>query len=178
MQFQVPQFIETEDKVVGPLSLRQFMYVGVSIGISSLLLFVAELWLWAILSVPIVGAGIGLAFMKVNGRPVAIYIKSLLQSIWAPSVYVFRPESQNKEVPLPKKAPKPVTTKEPSHPTKPDFEGIKVLWQKMNTSKNAIPKREKALPAQGQSFSQFKERFESVRQVTGEGETAKRVDYR
>ena len=28
MQYQVPQFIETEDKVVGPFSLRQFAYVG------------------------------------------------------------------------------------------------------------------------------------------------------
>ena len=28
MQFQVPQFIETEDKVVGPLTLRQFMYIA------------------------------------------------------------------------------------------------------------------------------------------------------
>ena len=48
----------------------------------------------------------------------------------------------------------------------------------MNTSKTAIPKRELALPIQSQSFSQFKEKFEAVRQITGEKEIAKRVDYR
>jgi len=28
MQFQVPQFIEIEDKIFGPLTLKQFLYFG------------------------------------------------------------------------------------------------------------------------------------------------------
>ncbi len=178
MQFQVPQFIETEDKVVGPLSLRQFAYIGTTVGISAILLFVSELWFWAIMSIPIIGAGGVLAFGKVNGRPISIFIKALFQSIWAPSVYIFRPKEQAKPIPLGK-----IKTVEPKPPKgsslpKPDFKGIKNLWQQINTSKNAIPKREKALPARAQSFSQFKERFEAVRQITGEREVARRIDYR
>lgn len=34
MQFQVPQYIEVEDKIVGPLSLKQFTYIAGAGGIS------------------------------------------------------------------------------------------------------------------------------------------------
>ena len=175
MQFQVPQFIDTEDKIVGPLSLRQFAYVGTAAAISGALLFVMQPWLWAIISVPLLGVGGMLAFGRVNGRPISVYIRSLFQSIWAPSVYVFR---SGAEITIPTKP-----TKLPSVPklgkfAKPDLAGIKNLWMQMNTSKTAIPKRELALPIQSQSFSQLKEKFEAVRQITGEKEIAKRVDYR
>ena len=181
IQFQVPQFIETEDKVVGPLSLRQFGYIGASAAISGILLFLLRFGAWILVSTPILGIGAALAFVKVNGRPVTIYIKALFSNIWSPSVYVFRPEGTTKEQIVETPAPKPTkqTKKEPSQFAihKPEA-GIKDLWQKMNTSKKAIPQREKALPAQNQSFSQFKEKFESVRELTGERETARRVDYR
>ncbi|MEX2054102.1 MAG: PrgI family protein [Candidatus Colwellbacteria bacterium] len=177
MQFQVPQFIETEDKVVGPLSLRQFAYIGVAAGISSLLLFVIELWLWVLISFPIFGVGALMAFGKVNGRPISMFIKSLFQSIWAPSVYIFSPKEAD-----PQELPKIIQTQQAPRVArevpKPDFQGIKNLWEKINTSKTAIPKREKSLPSQSQSFAQFKERFEAVREVTGEREVAKRIDYR
>lgn len=180
MQFQVPQFIETEDKIVGPLSLRQFTYLGISLGISALLLFVSELWFWMLLSIPIVAMGGILAFAKVNGRPISIYLRALFQSIWAPSVYVFRPKEQAHPIALNriKSAPQPKANKINLSIPRPDLGGIKDLWQQLNTSKNAIPKREKAIPAQAQSFSQFREKFEAVRQITGEREVAKRVDYR
>lgn len=179
MQFQVPQFIETEDKIVGPLSLRQFGYLGTAAGISAVLFFVLQTWLWAVISVPVLGAGLALAFAKVNGRPISAYVRALFQSIWSPSVYVFRPEG-----PVPSartiktvKAPAPKPKKASALPA-PDLEGIKNLWMRINTSKTAIPKRERPLPAQEQSFSKLREKFEAVRQITGERETARRVDYR
>ena len=48
MQFQVPQFIETEDKIVGPLTLRQFLYIGAAGLLSFLLFFVLKIWFWFI----------------------------------------------------------------------------------------------------------------------------------
>ena len=175
MQFQVPQFIETEDKVIGPLSIRQFAYIGAAAGIAGALMFVVELWMWTIIAIPILGVSGVLAFGKVNGRPISIYLRSLFQSIWAPSIYVFRPEANTTP---PAKPTKVLPASPVSYLPKPDLSGIKNLWVQMNTSKTAIPKRERALPAQNQSFSQFKEKFEAVRQVTGEKEVAKRVDYR
>ena len=175
IQFQVPQFIETEDKVIGPLTLRQFGYIGSFAGVTALLLFILEFWLWIIIASILLGIGAGLAFGKVNGRPISIYVKALLRSIWAPNVYVFKQKDEAEE-----KAPTPTLKIRKVKPQAPKVEqpGIKELWQKINTTKKAIPRREAALPVQAQSFSQFKDRFEAVRQLTGEREVAKRVDYR
>ena len=50
MQFQVPQFTEAEDKIVGPLTLRQFIYIAAAGGVSVMLYFAVITWLWAFLS--------------------------------------------------------------------------------------------------------------------------------
>ena len=92
MQFQVPQFIETEDKIVGPLSLRQFLYVGAGVGISGMLYFVLQTWIWAILSVFFIGGSIAIAFIKIQGRPFVKVIASAFNFYWNPQTYVWQPE--------------------------------------------------------------------------------------
>jgi len=37
MQFQVPQFIEVEDKIIGPLTFKQFVFVGGGFGMAYVL---------------------------------------------------------------------------------------------------------------------------------------------
>ena len=66
MLFQLPQFIETEDKIVGPFSLKQFLYVGVAFGISAILYFLVKTWVWLVLSTPLVGAAIAFAFSNTS----------------------------------------------------------------------------------------------------------------
>ena len=177
IQFQVPQFIETEDKLIGPMSLRQFAYVGTTAVISGLLLSIMDLGVWILATFILGGIGVFLAFGKFNGRPITIFLVSLFQNIWSPSVYVFKPRSEKelaKIRPLEAQSSKKTITV-----NKPDFGGIKNLWTKMNTSKAAIPHREKPLPSQTEPFGRIKsERYEAVRQITGEREVAKRIDYR
>lgn len=92
MQFQVPQFIETEDKIVGPFSLRQFAYVGAGGVLSALLYFAAVGWLWVIGSIIIFSIAISLAFVKIEGRPFANVIVSAFNFYWKPQTYVWQPE--------------------------------------------------------------------------------------
>jgi hypothetical protein len=177
IQFQVPQFIETEDKLVGPMSLRQFVYVGTAAAISGLLLFILNLGLWIFVTGILGAVSVFLAFGKFNGRPITIFIKALFQNIWSPSVYVFklRPEKPQTKAESPKIPTPPRTI----NISKPDFGGIKNLWTRMNTSKAAIPHREKPLPSQIEPFVKIQsERFEAIRNITGEREVARRVDYR
>ena len=69
MEYQVPQFIEVEDKIVGPLTLRQFIYVAGAVGIC-VVFFVSLSFVFAfLLSAPIVALATALAFYKVNGKP-------------------------------------------------------------------------------------------------------------
>jgi hypothetical protein len=69
MEYQVPQFIEVEDKLVGPLTLRQFLYLAGSAGLCVVFFAYLSFFLAAIFSLPIAGLGIALAFYKVNGKP-------------------------------------------------------------------------------------------------------------
>ena len=69
MEYQVPQFIEVEDKIVGPLTLRQFIYVAGAVGIC-VVFFVSLPFIVAfLLSAPIVALATALSFYKINGKP-------------------------------------------------------------------------------------------------------------
>jgi PrgI family protein len=92
MQFQVPQFIDTEDKIVGPLSLRQFAYVAAAGVVSGILYFMTAPWLWVIGSIIVFGIAIALGFVKIEGRPFANVIVSAFNFYWRPQTYVWQAE--------------------------------------------------------------------------------------
>ena len=50
MQFQVPQFIEVEDKIFGPLTLKEFLYLGGGIGMAVVLFIFVP---FKIISIPL-----------------------------------------------------------------------------------------------------------------------------
>lgn len=69
MEYQVPQFIEVEDKIVGPLTLRQFIYIAGAAGIC-VVFFVSLSFVAAfLLSAPVVALSAALSFYKINGKP-------------------------------------------------------------------------------------------------------------
>jgi len=172
MQFQVPQFIETEDKVVGPFTLRQFVYVAIAGVLGFTLFFVLKLWLWFIIVIILFSVSASVAFIKINGRPMAIFIQSAFSYIWSPRIYTLKPGSNQ-----------PVINRETNKIEKrtiPVLGGIKSLLEKMNTSKDAVPKRERTIAPVSFILSQkeIKERYEVIRRGTGEREMARRIDYR
>ena len=86
----VPQFIEAEDKIVGPITVRQFviMFVG------AMLIFVefkaSDISLFILLGSITLAATLSLAFIKVNGQPFHFFLLHLFQTIKRPSVRVWR----------------------------------------------------------------------------------------
>ena len=68
-RYQVPQFIEVESKVFGPLTIRQFLYLVGGGGVVFIFSLFLPLILWMLLGIPVVGFAIALAFYKVNNRP-------------------------------------------------------------------------------------------------------------
>ncbi|MEK7086588.1 MAG: PrgI family protein [Patescibacteria group bacterium] len=69
MEYQVPQFIEVEDKIIGPLTLRQFIYVAGTAGLCIIFFFYLNFVFALILALPVIGFGAALAFYKINGKP-------------------------------------------------------------------------------------------------------------
>ena len=190
MQFQVPQFIETEDKVVGPLTLKEFSFIGVAAVIILGLFFILTLPLWIIVSIFIGGAGSMLAFGKSNGRPITVFLKSFVEGIWRPKVYVFKPIVSERNLGAsgglvakpgveltPQKGPAGKTGN--TEKKAPLFGGVSGLRNWIATSKSAIPKREEPLPRNfGKPKKELKGNYEVVSHLSGEREVAKRVDYR
>lgn len=69
MQFQVPQFIEVEDKIFGPLTFKQFVYIIGGAGISYLLWRALPIYVAGPFIIVFGGLGAALAFFQYNGQP-------------------------------------------------------------------------------------------------------------
>ena len=69
MEYHVPQFIEVEDKIIGPLTLKQFIYLAGAVGLCVIFFSYLNFTFALLLSLPIAGLGLALAFYKVNGKP-------------------------------------------------------------------------------------------------------------
>jgi hypothetical protein len=92
MQFVVPQFIDVEDKILGPLTVRQFLQILVwgitmflAFKILSFITFIFFGILWS-------GFVFMLAFIKINGRPFHYFILSILQTQRMPKLRVWHKE--------------------------------------------------------------------------------------
>lgn len=168
MQFQVPQFIEVEDKIVGPFSFQQAMYIGIAAGISAALYFTVQTWLWIALSVFIVGGGLSLALLKVNGQRLPKVLRYIFRFYWQPQQYLW----QSTEPQLKK-------TEESLRQTGAAFYLEKILsgmalkhaWQQVQTG-DATQSQEDPKPQSD------KERYQIFYGRTGERKVAKRIDYR
>lgn len=91
MQFRVPQFIDVEDKVVGPLSLRQFAYVLGAGGFSFIIWTFVPIRLLAIPLIALVsGLFLSLAFLKFNNRPFADILESAFGYYTGSKIYTWK----------------------------------------------------------------------------------------
>ncbi len=183
-QFQVPQFIETEDKVVGPLTWKQFAYIAGGGAVSIVLFLTLRPLVWFLLTLVVAAIAVPLAFFPVNGRPMITFLRALFDNIWRPKIYVFQPrtsreETQSSTVPAKLVKDQHGLPAESPRLGLPAIVGLKGLRQWLQTSKTALPRREKPFMRDlTGSQKQFKERYEVLRRLTGEKEVARRVDYR
>lgn len=69
MEYQVPQFIEVEDRIIGSLTLKQFIYVAGGGGLCVVFFSYLPFVMAALLSIPVAAFAGALAFHKVNGKP-------------------------------------------------------------------------------------------------------------
>lgn len=90
MQYQVPQFIEVEDKIIGPLTGKQFFYLLGAGAIIFLLRIVFEWWLVMVLGGPFVGLAVAMAFLKVNGVPFIKVMNNAVNYYFSNKLYLWR----------------------------------------------------------------------------------------
>lgn len=89
-QFTVPQFIDVEAKIIGPITVRQFiiMLAGVIVGAISYKFFDFALFVTVVVFVLII---IGLfGFTKINGRPFHFFVLNIIQTVKSSRLRVWR----------------------------------------------------------------------------------------
>lgn len=92
MRFQVPQFIEIESKIFGPLTFKQFIYLAGGAGISFLIYASLPFFIAVMFIVPVGAFVIALSFYKVNNRPFIKVTESALRYFTAPKIYIWKKE--------------------------------------------------------------------------------------
>jgi hypothetical protein len=95
MRFQVPQFIEVEDKIFGPLTLKQFIYVAGGCGLAFVIYVFINNLLFSLIPIVVVLAGSAtLAFYKVNNRPFINVMESAFKYYFGGKLYIWKKEDR------------------------------------------------------------------------------------
>lgn len=92
MRFEVPQFIDIEDKIIGPLTWKQFVYVAGGSGILLVLYLTAPFIVFAIVGLPVGALAFSLAFHRVNNRPFSFFLESFFNYFTNKKLYLWRKE--------------------------------------------------------------------------------------
>lgn len=90
LNFTVPQFIDIEDKLVGPLSFRQFVYILGGAGASFLLWKLLPGFIAIPLMVPVIALSVSLAFVKIHSRPFIIVFISAIKYYISGKIYLWK----------------------------------------------------------------------------------------
>lgn len=97
MRYQVPQFIEVEDKIFGPFTFKQFAYLAGGAGAAFLCYRLLPAFIGVIVAVPFALFGLALAFYKVNSRPFIEVIQSAFEYITKSRLYIWKKEEKKPE---------------------------------------------------------------------------------
>lgn len=93
MEFQVPQFIEHETKVVGPLTIKQFGYI-VTAGVISFILYFSlaekNFFLFLIIAMISMGSALALAFVQIEGRSLPVVLSNFFFFSISPKIFLWK----------------------------------------------------------------------------------------
>lgn len=96
-QFTVPQFIDVEPKIIGPITLRQFLiFLGAALVIF-IFYKIFDFGTFVILGILVFAFSGIFAFLKINGRPFHYFILNLIQAVKKPSLRIWNHKANNFE---------------------------------------------------------------------------------
>jgi len=97
-QFQVPQFIDVEDKILGPVTIRQFFTMLIPLVVGGILYFILDLWLTIVILIPVTAITAIFAFYKPNGMRFSRFFAAFLSYTFKPRLYVWKQEEKVKKL--------------------------------------------------------------------------------
>lgn len=164
MEFQVPQFIETKPKIIGPLDLSQFLYLGGAAAISIFSFMLFNFFVWFLITLIVGLLAFALAFLKINGQPFPVILMAMVKYIWQPKIYFWKREISQTTLEIPEEVLQKTREKMSIQ------EKLKAAAQRVMTSSKT-----KIASTGRPSFK--KGEFAIIEEQTGERKVVKRVNY-
>lgn len=90
MRFQVPQFINIEDKLLGPFSIKQFVYIVGGIGMIYIVWNFLPIYFSIPIIAPVAGFAVALAFYKPNGKPFIFMVQAAIAYVLSNRMYLWK----------------------------------------------------------------------------------------
>jgi hypothetical protein len=100
MQFQVPQFLDIEDKIIGPFTMKQFIYLigGAGLGYMAQR-FLTFFGIGYLIGLGFVALGATFAYYRPNKKPFADMVESGFNFFKSTRLYIWR-RKEKKENPV------------------------------------------------------------------------------
>lgn len=92
MRFEVPQFIDIEDKIFGPLTFKQFIYIAGGGGLCYVTYRMFPIFVAVPIILAIAGLTYALAFYKLNGQAFITVGQAFLVFLTKNKLYVWKKE--------------------------------------------------------------------------------------
>ncbi len=100
MQYTVPQFIDREDKIVGPITVRQFLIMIVAAIFMAIAYAILKFSYFIITGIVIMLITGVIAFARVNGRPFHFFLINFIERMKKPHIRVWNKELTTSELKL------------------------------------------------------------------------------
>lgn len=90
----MPQFIEEEAKIIGPLVFKQIIYLGIAAVVCFILYFSVPFFVFLFGCVILMGGGMALAFLKIGGKSLPSILTNLLKFSLTSKIYIWKKSEQ------------------------------------------------------------------------------------
>ncbi len=90
MQFKVPQFLDIEDKIFGPFTFSEFVYLAGGAGLCFVIFKLLGFWFGAIPILLVAGIALALTFYRPNNKPLVNMIESGFKYAMQDKLYIWK----------------------------------------------------------------------------------------
>ena len=97
MRFHVPQFIEKESKIIGPLTLKQFLWFLAGAILFIMVQFFVSGTTLIVIGLVIAGLSAGMAYAKIQGVPMPSYTLMAINFLISGKKFVFTKSTDNED---------------------------------------------------------------------------------
>jgi len=118
-QIVVPQFLDAEDKIFGPVTVRQFIEMMIAGIICFIFYKVFDFTLFVTASLAVIFVAIVIAFAKINGQSFHYFALNFIQTLKSPKLKIWKKKITSAQLLAELKKPQEIKVSPPKAPRQP-----------------------------------------------------------